>query len=469
MALEKVNPHICRDFEAYLREQGEVEAAAALAIKGVLRAAAIAASLAGLVACGGGDQAGSANATAPGTCTAGAAGSPSSTYFDINHVLGAGQSLSVGTAGSPRLTGTQPYDNLTFSSGVVSGGTGLTSLVPLIENSLSEGRSVETPWSAFANLVTKAARESVLVNEVPGRRTHDLLVSSHGVGGVSYAGLKKGTQPFANGMAQVAAGLSLARAAGKSYVVRAVAIMHGESDHIERNSNYQANLVEWYADYAAGIKAITCQNIPVPMFESQISSWSVLGQATSDIPSAQLAAHLAVPGGIILVGAKYHLPYSPDGLHPTNEGYRHLGEDYAKAYRRVVLEGGSWEPLRPLSVTRSGVVITVRFSVPAPPLVLDTTRVTNPGQFGFEYVDASARPAQIVSVSLTGPDTATITLSEVPTASGKRLRYAFTAAPGNPAGPATGPRGNLRDSDPTVSRHGYELFNWAVHFDEPVP
>jgi len=28
---------------------------------------------------------------------------------------------------------------------------------------------------------------------------------------------------------------------------------------------------------------------------------------------------------------------------------------------------------------------------------------------------------------------------------------------------------NLRDSDATPSRHGYPLFNWAVHFDEPVP
>ena len=35
-------------------------------------------------------------------------------------------------------------------------------------------------------------------------------------------------------------------------------------------------------------------------------------------------------------------------------------------------------------------------------------------------------------------------------------------------GPETGPRGNLRDSDDAASVYGYELFNWAVHFDEPI-
>ena len=36
-------------------------------------------------------------------------------------------------------------------------------------------------------------------------------------------------------------------------------------------------------------------------------------------------------------------------------------------------------------------------------------------------------------------------------------------------GPQHGPRGNLRDSDATPSRLGKKLYNWGVHFDEPVP
>lgn len=72
-------------------------------------------------------------------------------------------------------------------------------------------------------------------------------------------------------------------------------------------------------------------------------------------------------------------------------------------------------------------------------------------------------------MAVTAPDTVQITLASAPTGTNRRLRYAFTAAALVNAGPTTGPRGNLRDSDTTPSRHGYALFNWCVHFDEPLP
>ena len=172
----------------------------------------------------------------------------------------------------------------------------------------------------------------------------------------------------------------------------------------------------------------------------------------------------------VLVGPKYHLTYFTDGVHLTNEGYRHMGEDYAKVYRRVILEGKAWEPVRPKTVTRAGAVITVKMHVPVPPLALDTTRVSDPGNYGFEYVDDSTLPPEIASVAVTGPDTVTVTLSKAPVAGAtKSLRYAYTGTIGANAGPKTGARGNLRDSDKTPSRDGYELFNWCIHFAEVVP
>ena len=48
-------------------------------------------------------------------------------------------------------------------------------------------------------------------------------------------------------------------------------------------------------------------------------------------------------------------------------------------------------------------------------------------------------------------------------------RYAFTGVAGATGGPTTGARGNLRDSDATPSRNGSPLWNWAVHFDAPIP
>src|SRR5205085_750635 len=122
-----------------------------------------------------------------------------------------------------------------------------------------------------------------------------------------------------------------------TYVVRAVTNVHGESDHVAVNASYQANLLEWQNDYETDVKAITGQAEGIPMLQTQMSSWTKYGQATSIIPAQQLGAHIAAPGKVILVGPKYHLAYAADGVHLTAKGYQHMGEDYAKVYRRVIL------------------------------------------------------------------------------------------------------------------------------------
>lgn len=387
-------------------------------------------------------------------------------YRDINAILSTGQSLSIGAGGTPVLSPTQPYANLKFPNGPLNTSSGLTALVPLTED------TNETMSSGLANLVTKMAREEVLIGQPPGMNSHDLLVSVHGVLGVAYSVLKKGGtgQAYANGIAQAQAGYNLSKAQGKSYVVRAVTNVHGESDHQEGTTNYEQDLVTWQSDYESDARAITGQSEPVPMFHTQFSSWTAYGSSTSVVVLDQLAAHLDAPGKIILVGAKYHLPYQPDGIHLTNEGYRQMGEYYAKAYRRVILEGKVWEPVRPKTITRAGAVVTVTMYVPAPPLVIDTTLITDPGHNGFEWADGGgASTPTITKVAVTKPDTVEITLSAAPVAANKRLRYAYTGTPGAHAGAVTGARGNLRDSDSTASRGGYKLYNWAVHFDAASP
>src|SRR3954447_24868978 len=128
---------------------------------------------------------------------------------------------------------------------------------------------------------------------------------------------------------------------------------------------------------------MTGQAEPIPMFHSQMNSWTKLNADRSRIPIDQLAVHIASGGKTVLVGPKYHLPYAADGLHLTNDGYRHMGEDYAKVYRQVILRGMKWEPLRPRTITRDGATITVKFFVPVPPLKLDDELVTNPAAYGF--------------------------------------------------------------------------------------
>lgn len=376
----------------------------------------------------------------------------------LHHVLISGQSLSQGSQ-SEVVSTEQPFENVSFVTGVRAGGVGLDSFIPLVET--LQGSQGETPASGMANLLSERA--------IDAGRQHRSLMSAHGVGGQPYAALRKGTAPYANGMAQVAAGLALARARGESYAVRAVVIVHGESDHLGDNATYDLDLLEWQSDYDADVRAITGQTLPVPLLTDQVSSFSAYGDATSAIPQLQLEASRAAPDRIVLMGPKYVLPYVPDGVHLTGDGSRWLGEMHAKVFERVLVDGEPWRPVSPREITRQGAQITVRFWVPVPPLVLDETMVTNPGNYGFGYTDSSGAPPTITSVALAGDDSVVITLDAEPVGGNRRLTYAMNGIPGQPAGPTTGARGNLRDSDATESRHGYALFDWCVHFDEAVP
>jgi hypothetical protein len=377
---------------------------------------------------------------------------------DVVHLLITGQSLSTGY-GSEVVSTMQTYFNLSFNTGVRAGAMGLTGFIPLVET--SDGMHGETIASGMANLAGA-------LWEAEGFAPRDFLVSAHGVDGAPYSAIKKGTEAYAAGLAQVTAGKAIAEAGGKTYEVRAVAAIHGESDHIgfppDGNPDYGAALLEWRADYEADIQAITGQTAPVRLFYCQMSSWTALDMAPrSRIPELQRQVAADDPERFALVGPKYFLAYT-DGVHLTGASERWLGEYYAKALARVYLAGEPWLPLTPTAAKIDGNDVVVDFAVPVPPLVFDTTLVSDPGAYGFSFVDMGQFTPSIAAVELTGPAQVTVTLAGPP-GPGARLGYAISGEPGAPAGPTTGPRGNLRDSDAAVSLSGSPLYNWAVHFE----
>lgn len=441
-----------------------------------------------------GDVAGPPDARAAAGADGGDTEPPPVPYqaFDVNHVLSTGQSNAVALGGVPPLSVAQPFDNLMFDVGVMTAsscdGDGCTrydapsKFVPLVEGD-TFFYPTETMSSGLANEIAKLAHARV------GR--HDVLVTLHGRSGNSYWCLRKGgcdwwqgrgyLKAFDDGMKQVADAKRLAEAAGKSYVVRAVTAIHGEHDHYAYAAgdsvfplpgtdggsvvrDYADALLEWQRDYEASVRAITHQALPVPLFVSQYSHWN--NTPHTKIAFMQLDAHRRAPDKVVLVGPTYALEYDVHCLHFTSESERRLGEYFAKAYARVVIEGRRWEPLTPKTITRQGNVIRATFHVPKPPLVLDTTRVDDPGNYGFEVSDDSGAPPPITSVAIVAPDTVEIRLGRAPTGANLRLRYAYTFT--GCAGPRSIARGNLRDSDDTPSQSGHELFDWAVHFDEPV-
>jgi hypothetical protein len=419
-------------------------------------------------------------------------------HFDVNHILSTGQSNSVANGGTPPLDLTQPYSNLMFSSGVMSASgcdaAGCTTydkptaLVPLVEGD-TFFYPVQTMSAPMANTITALARGPYAATIKDA--DHVVLVTLHGRSGNTYWSLRKGSSsymqgrgfvlPFDNGMMEVADAQALAKASGKTYVVRAVTAIHGESDHYSYSNGHQEfplpgtdgkstiasyldGLLEWQRDYENGVKAITGQTVPVPLIISQMHLWT-------DVPHSQVVewqyeAHVKSKGKVVLATPGYFFNYAPDCLHYTSDSQRWIGEYFAKAYARIVFDGLPWDPVRPKSVTIAGNVVTAKYVVPKPPLVLDTTRVTDPGSYGFEYVDAAGANVPISDVKVTAPDTVTITLASA--SPGGRLRYAFTAPIPNCPGPLTGVRGNLRDSDTTPSLYGHDLFNWGVTFEEPA-
>lgn len=385
----------------------------------------------------------------------------------IHHVLSTGQSLSIGVVGGSKLTTTQPYTNKMLNATN-------TAFIPLVESATgASSTSVETMSSALGNMITS------LANPDP----YQMLVSLHGKNGYSYAQLKKGTAPYAQGIAQVNAAKSLANTAGIPYMVSAVTTVHGETDELQNmtDTTYEAKLVEWQNDYQADVNAITGQTGILPMFTDQMASWAGnnIKHATPKVALGQWNAAKNNPDKIFLVTPKYMLDYQ-DYLHLKNYSYRRLGEYYGKVMKKVLVDEEPWLPLSPIRITRVDNKIYAKFHVPVAPIAFDTTAVDPMAHYGFEYVDATG------SASLTGTsgiqiidgDTLEITLSTTPTGSNQRLRYAYTGTvvsyPG--AHRVGSPKGNIRDSDATPALYtagvptamGNYLRNWLITFDEPV-
>ena len=373
----------------------------------------------------------------------------------INQILSTGQSLSVGVASTPALTTTQPYSNLMLSGG--NGGIGSGgSFIPLVE------ASVETISSSMANTIT--------ANDTGN--DFDVAVSLHGVSGYIYSQLKKGTSPYNTGMTQVTNAKSAAITLGRTSRVIGVTTIHGETDNYNgvSGATYQGYLEEWQNDYDTDVKAITGQSNEVIMFLDQMSSFmsSYANDATSEIPIYQLYAAEENPNEIVLVAPKYFFNYS-DRHHLTGASSRWLGEYYGKVIKKVVIDHETWRPLSPDSAIRSGNIIDVNFHVPAGVLAFDTTLVSSRTNKGFEYYDSTSS-ATISSVAILDDDTVRITLSGTPTGANQRIRYAYTGVPGTNTGAqnAGSAAGNLRDTDTYPSLYGNTLYNWAVHFDEPI-
>jgi hypothetical protein len=190
---------------------------------------------------------------------------------------------------------------------------------------------------------------------------------------------------------------------------------------------------------------------------------------------AQWRVGLDHPDDVVCVGPLYRYE-TAEGVHLVTDGYRQLGEKFAQVYFERIVRGRPWQPLQPIGVSRSGPVVSVRFHVPVPPLVWDTTlqvpHESSPewtNGKGFE-VRAGTTSLAIKSVAIVD-DTVQITLASAPPTSGVTVSYALYGEPSPRTTPVLGTSrwGLLRDSDPFVgSQTQLPQPNFCLAFETSV-
>ncbi|MCX6849249.1 MAG: phosphate ABC transporter substrate-binding protein [Verrucomicrobia bacterium] len=177
---------------------------------------------------------------------------------------------------------------------------------------------------------------------------------------------------------------------------------------------YRDQLIAYRKQWSADLCAITGQGGELPMF-----TYQTLGPAGE----AQLMAADA-DQNIWLVGPHYAVPSAinsctkpgrhGDPIHLSADGERWWGEQVGKVMHRVLDHSEDWQPLRPRStkIAPSRDTILIDFTVPRPPLVLDTTflarqEIATNGGFtslaGFRVHDSTGRPLTLTSVEVIAP------------------------------------------------------------------
>ena len=397
------------------------------------------------------------------------------------HIVSYGQSLSRGSRGLPVRSTTQPYNNVTFQSGVLVRPNDEiagypfdgSSFKPLVE--AQTGTDVtggETPTSSTANRLCDyiTAKNGSIGDYV-------FFGNAPGQGGYTLEQLSKGTTMWGNLIDSVSIAMKTANGNGGSFSVWAMLWAQGEDDYNVGTSalNYRNALITLKNDFANAVAPITRQDFVPIMATYQTACHRTYGQDNNQIAIAQWRASVE-DQDIILACPMYAMTYT-DTVHLTNDGYVQFGKYYARALYQTIFEGQRWKPVQPERVVWQGRVIDITFNVPHGELAWDTALVSAAPNYGFDIWagDGSGNYADddtaIASVTLKGADRVLISLSRDPLPTDLLTYGRGRIADPRAIGPTAGPRGNLRDSagddDYYVDAAGVTRYmhNWCVMFE----
>lgn len=400
----------------------------------------------------------------------------------VMHVVGDGQSLSVGSFTADSISTTQPYNNIMFTSGVTKaigdGSYSAAAFVPLIESN-----GVESPTAGALNgFVRRVVSAGGVASE------YVMLGTQAGVGGQRITALTDEAL-YVRLRRQITDAKAVAVANGQTYSVAAITWIQGEADI---SGALWTRAIDYYQRYLALMTKIrndaltaSGQDYLPTIYSYQTSAHMYYNKRYLGIAIAQWRASVERKD-ICLATPAYRLPTAADNLHLSNEGSWLLGEYIARAMYWTMIKGQKWRPLEPIEVTWTATHIDVKYHVPCKPIQLSTVICNAATNQGFDiWTNGSVYDSGATSNDDTLLSTAIDTVTVV---SDDTIRITFNGAVTIPAdavlsygrgrsgdsqtsGSVTGARGNVVDSHGLYDivssplANNFALYNVGVYFE----
>jgi len=387
---------------------------------------------------------------------------------DYIGVMSYGQSNAIGGGGNGRVTLSQKYNSLEPAGGMdVDSAGDYSTLIPQVETTARE-----TPVSgALESFIDAIARDKSLSYLNNGFQQ---IGTIPGLGSTAIAGLSKGTAPYGKLMGNVIGNYTYAASVKKTFSVPFVYYTQGEQDIADATSyaTYAARLAQLGTDISADVKAVTHQKNDIPLIGWQLG-YQKRNHLDTAVSRAQYMAGITDSARYIVATPSYQFQYNKaDSIHMRPAFRRIYGAYLGLAAKRYVLDGVKFIPTHPVKYVVTGTNLKVVFYTPVAPLVIDTTLISNPGNYGIRVFNAAGTELALRNIHVVDGTTLSIDCSGDPT--GGSFSYAKNATKNNTNMPdglsvLLGTRGNLRDSQGDKLKFGsYPLHNWSVAIYEKI-
>jgi len=392
---------------------------------------------------------------------------------DVNHIIGFGQSLMAGINSMPLQTITAILNAYRFNGGArAQDGSGTSaenhaSLLPYIETMKDTGDGIgyETPMGGAITAIFDR-----LSAEAEGYASGDvkILGSVPAQGSKTIAQLRQNPGPYMQRIIDdMTYGKARANELGLTYSPHAMIYMGNESDQTAGTTEevYLDSFDKMIAAVNGFASDVTGKTESLPWFIYQFNSWKNRTPNT-DYPTIPLALlKLArTRDDVRLVQPMYMYDYY-DTAHMLGFDSKICGYRFGLAIEQEMLTGQKFEPLWSKDVSLQGGIANIWYE-PVGKLVLDTSLVTDPGNYGVSAVDPSGNALTLTEVSVHLNRLRVRASGGIP--AGSKIRLGFTGGTtGTLPSRTNGPRCCLRDSQGDTIKYdpngiAYRMDNYAI-------